>query len=93
MGEDYWFFFAAFDLLDDNLLSTPVSERQKMQLYKRILSVLLKFSVTNNAAEHGVKLAHDKIGSALKETRYQNITQVVEHDRAAVSDLRVPNKK
>ena len=93
VGEDSWFFFATLNLLDDNLLLTPVSEWEKMQSYQRIQSVISKFSVTNDAAERGVKLAHDKLGSALKETRYQNITQVVEHDRAAVSDLRVPNKK
>ena len=93
MGEEFWFFFAASNLLDDNLLSTPVSERQKMQSYRRIHSILLKFSVTNDAAECGFKLAHDKLGSALQETRYQNIIQLVEHDGAAACDLRIPIKK
>ena len=80
-------------MLDDNLLSTPVSEWLKMQSYKRVHSVLPKFSVTNDAAEQGVKLAYDKLGSAPKETMYQNITQAVEHDRAAICDLRIPIKK
>ena len=48
---------------------------------------------TNDAAERGVKLAHDKLGSAVKETRYQNITQVVEKDRVTVSNLRLPHKE
>ena len=59
-------------MLDENLLSIPVSEWLKMQSYQRIHSVLSKFSVTNDAAECGVKLAHDKLGSSPKETKYQN---------------------
>ena len=86
IGEDSWFFFGAFNPLDDMLLSTPVSEWEQMYLYKRIHSVVSKFSVTNDAAERGVKQAHNKLGSALKETKYQNITQVVEHDRKTASD-------
>ena len=89
MGEDFCFFFAAFNLLHENL----VSEWQKMQSFKRIHSVLAKFSVTSDATEREIMLAHDKLGSVLQDTRHQNITHVVEHDRAVVCDLRMPIRK
>ena len=63
-----------------------------MQAYRRVHSVHSKYSVTNDAAECEVKLAHDKLGSTPKETRYQNITQAVKHHRAAVCVLRIPIK-
>ena len=87
--EDSWFFFATLNLLDDNFLSTPLSEWENMQSYKSVQSAISKISVTNDAAERDVKLAYDKLGSALKETWYQNITQVVEHDGSAVSAIRL----
>ena len=63
-----------------------------MAYYKRIKASLASLAVTNDSAERAVKLIDDKLGSALLEERFQNITQVVEKDRAAFPQLRKPNK-
>ena len=48
---------------------------------KRVVNHL---SVTNDAAERGVKLAHDYLESAKQEEMYQNVLQVVKNQRKAV---------
>ena len=47
-----------------------------------------RLSVTNYAAERGVKLAHDYLESAKQEEMYQNVLQVVENQRKAVPNQR-----
>ena len=80
IGEDSWLFFAAFDIFDEHLLSTPVSQWDGLTSYERIKATLTNFIVTNDVAERGVKLAHEKVGSATIEERFQNIVQVVAKD-------------
>lgn len=49
-----------------------------MDLYKGVQFQLVMFVVTIN--ECGIKLSHDKLGSAVIEEQYQNSTQEVEKD-------------
>jgi len=46
------------------------------------------FKVVNDAAERGVKLAHDFLPSAQLEERYQNVLQVAENARKALPNQR-----
>ena len=48
-------------------------EKESILYFQNFQSLLMLLNV-------GVTLAQDKLGSAPKETRYQNITHVVEHD-------------
>lgn len=74
IGEDSWFFFAAFGQLENGMLQMPVPEWEEQDTYKLMKSYLATFVVTNDSAERGVKLTMDKLGSATIEERYQNIT-------------------
>lgn len=75
------------------MLTTPVSNWEQLKCYREVKSKVEKLTVTNDAAERGVKLAADKIGCAVIEQRLQNIAQVVEKDRISVPHLRQPVKK
>ena len=88
VGQDSWFFFASLDILDDNMLSLPVSHWGENETYIKVQSILAQFIVTNDVAERAVKLASEKIGSSVLEQRFQNIAQVVCKDRSEKPNLR-----
>ena len=69
VGQDSWQFFAILGI-DSGFVDVPVSEwstDERWQYGKRVVNHL---SVTNDAAERGVKLAHDYLNLAKKERAY-----------------------
>ena len=82
--------FTASDIQEE-IFFVPVTEWSQTDSYNRIKTVLTSLSVTNDGAEPAVKLTHEKLCSAIIETRFQNITQVVEKDRATFPNLRKPD--
>ena len=52
------------------------------------MEIVKNLKVCNDSAERGVKLAGDFLDSATKETRFQNVLQVVENERKRVPDQR-----
>ena len=56
--------------------------------YKKAKLIVNSISVVNDAAERGVKLGYDFLGTAVKEERYQRVLQVVENSRHTLPNAR-----
>jgi len=67
--------------LDTSFLTEPSSSWKTLKSYRDAEKVVKSIAVTNDAAERGVKLAQDFLETSKSEASYQNILQVVEHDR------------
>ena len=87
VGPDSWSFFKLLKL-DDGFLYKPVEDWHSDEQYNMARLTVNSISVVNDAAERGVKLGHDCLGSALKEDRYQKILQVVENCRNKLPNSR-----
>ena len=87
VGEDSWSFFNILEL-DSSFIHLPVSEWSSNSNYQHGKLVVDNFSVVNDGAERGVKLAYDFLGTAKSNERFQNILQVVENDRKACPNQR-----
>ncbi len=72
------FFFRILGI-DSIFIKKPVEEWCQLNGYLRNMEVINSLRVVNDAAERGVKLCSDFIGSAKKESKLQHILQVVEN--------------
>jgi hypothetical protein len=61
---------------------------QMIPHYQASKANVLAINVVNDCAERGVKLSSDFLSSAKNEEHYQNVLQVVEHDRKRQPNLR-----
>ena len=80
IGQDSWMFFEIAKI-DGSFLSLPVVDWATDSRYKKGRDICLSFRVVNDAAERGIKLTSDYLKSARKESVFQNVLQIVEHDR------------
>ena len=87
VGQDSWQFFTILGI-DRSFLDHPVSEWRSNDGWLKGKTIVNHLAVTNDAAERGVKLAFDFIGSSKREETYQNILQVVDNQRKAVPNQR-----
>ena len=87
VGQDSWQFFIILGI-DRSFLNRPVSEWRSDEGWLKGKKIVNELAVTNDAAERGVALAFDFLGSAKQETAYQNILQVVDNQRKAVPNQR-----
>ena len=87
IGSDSWQFLRVMNI-PHSLLETPVRLWDEDPHYKRAKNIVDHLLVVNDAAERGVKLAHDFVDAAKSEGKYQNILQVVENSRAEKPDQR-----
>jgi hypothetical protein len=85
--EDSWFFFSSLGL-DSDFLALNVTDWKDSESYQSCLPAVKAINVINDAAERGVKMSADFIGSARNETNYQNTLQVVQENRRLVPNLR-----
>ena len=92
IGEDSWSIFMLMKL-DCGFLDTPVEEWSSDDRYLQIRKIVCSFSVVNDAAERGVKLAYDFLDGAKSEENLQKILQVVENDRNMIPNQRKRMKK
>ena len=89
IGADSWFLFNLLKVPTDcELFRAPATNWNDLEEYNRVRNILLRLSVTNDAAERGVKLAEEKIGCSKKECWYQNALQVMEKDRKETPIIR-----
>ena len=87
VGQDSWQFFKLFGI-DSGFIETPVCEWPFDERWVKGKLVVNHLSVTNDAAERGVKLAYDYVDLAKKESSYQNILQVVDNQRKCIPNQR-----
>ena len=80
VGEDSWSIFMLMKL-DCGFLDIPAESWSSDDRYLQIRKIVCSFSVVNDAAERGVKLANDFNDGAQSEENLQKILQVVENDR------------
>ena len=80
VGIDSWSFFKIMKIKTD-FLCKSLTDWESDDGYKKANHCVNSISVVNNAAERGVKLGYDFLGTAVKEERYQRILQVVENSR------------
>ena len=92
IGEDSWSIFELMKL-DCEFLDRPVEVWSSDDNYLQIRKIVCCFSVVNDAAERGVKLAYDFLEGAKTEENLQKILQVVENDRNITPDQRKRVKK
>ena len=86
-GSDCWAFFRILRI-NPEFLHLPVNEWVSNQAFLHGKEVVAALCVVNDAAERGVKLCHDFLGSSKKESNLQNVLQVVENSRG-----RLPNQR
>lgn len=87
VGMDSWSFFKIMKISQE-FLYKPVTEWASDEGFESAKLVVNSISVVNDAAERGVKLGHDFLGTAVKEERYQRVLQVVENSRHAEPNTR-----
>ena len=94
VGPASWLLFKCLKI-DTSFLETPSSQWHQDPAFTRGMEIIENLSVTNDAAERGVKLSHDFMDSAKGEQTYQNILQVVENHRKNIPNQRKrnPNNK
>ena len=74
--------------VDDSFFSEDVESWPSDPAYQASKANVLAINVINDCAERGVKLSSDFLSSARSEEHYQNVLQVVEHDRKQQPHLR-----
>lgn len=84
---DSWFIFNILDL-DSGFLAEDVSQWPLSAAYQTSVVNVQAINVINDCAERGVKLSADFLVSARSEKHYQNVIQVVEHDRKLQPNIR-----
>ena len=87
VGADSWLTFNILQL-DPQFLVDDVESWTRSDAYQSSLENLRAVNVVNDCAERGVKLSSDFLASAKCEGHYQNILQVVEHDRKQNPNVR-----
>ena len=80
VGIDSWSFFKIMKIKTDFLWKF-LTDWESDDGYKKAKLIVNSISVVNDAAERGVKLGYDFLGTAVKEERYQRVLQVVENSR------------
>jgi hypothetical protein len=80
VGIDSWSFFKIMKIKSD-FLCKSLTDWESDDGYKKAKLIVNSISVVNDAAERGVKLGYDFLGTAVKEERYQRVLQVVENSR------------
>ena len=73
--------FLHFLKINTKFLDLPAKDRSSNPQLQAAKEVFASFSVVNDGAERGVKLAHDFLDVARKEGNLQNILQVVGNDK------------
>ena len=86
-GKDSWAFFRILDI-SPNFLNTPAASWPSNEEYAVGKVVVANLCVVNDAAEKGVKLCHDFLGSSRRESNLQNVLQVVENCRGQLPNQR-----
>ena len=87
IGQDSWKFFDLMKI-GTTFLELPVSDWSSDAEYLRAKEAIDTLNVVNDAAERGVKLANDYLGTTPVESRYSNILQVVEESCKKLPNLR-----
>lgn len=87
IGVDSWSLFTILEI-DPGFLDMHPEKWNSDPQYIKAKAVVDSLSVVNDGAERGVKLAHDFLHTARKESNLQNILQVVENDRASLPNQR-----
>ena len=87
VGPDSWHTIHILQI-DTSFLADDVQSWPDNPAYQTSMSNVLAINVTNDCAERGVKLSSDFLSSARSEEHYQNVLQVVEHDRKRQPNLR-----
>ena len=78
--------------INESILSVPVDQWDKLDDYIEAKKIVNSLKAVNDAAERGVKLGSDFLGTAKIEERYQNILQAVENDRKYLPNQRKKRK-
>lgn len=91
VGIDSWFLFFILKL-DSEFMVEDVKQWPNCISYQTSKTNLKGINVVNDCAERGIKLTNDFLTSAKTEDHYQNILQVVEHDRKKIPNLRKRRK-
>jgi len=92
VGVDSWFTIARLQI-DSTFLQLPVDEWEATAAYVTSAENVAAVNVVNDCAERGVKLASDFVDTARSDEHFQNILQVVEHDRKKKPNLRIGDSK
>jgi hypothetical protein len=87
VGQDSWFIFYILKL-NDRFLIEKVEDGAHHAAYQECIQHVQAINVINDCAERGVKLSSDFISTARSEEHYQDVLQVVEHDRKDNPNLR-----
>ena len=87
VGPDSWYLFHHLKL-DWAFLVTDVQEWTNSTAYQTSWTNVEALNVVNDSAERGVKLSSDFLSAARSEDHYQNVLQVVEHNRKEKPNLR-----
>lgn len=88
VGVDSWFTMYRLQI-DNRFLYLPVIEWDTSAAYITSVQNAAAVNVVNDGAERGVKLATDFVDTARSDEHFQNVLQVVEHDRKRNPNLRV----
>lgn len=87
IGPDSWYTIHILEI-DMSFFAEDVESWPGNRAYETSMANVLTVNVINDCAERGVKLSSDFLSSARSEEHYQNVLQVVEHDRKRQPDLR-----
>ena len=87
VGEDSWSFFHLLKI-NTRFLDLPAKDWSSNPQFQAAKEVVASFSVVNDGAVRGVKLAHNFSDVARKEGNLQNILQFVENDRHSLPNQR-----
>jgi len=90
VGPDSWYTIHILEIdmsfFAEDVESWPGNPAYETSMHS--MANVLSVNVINDCAERGVKLSSDFLSSARSEEHYQNVMQVVEHDRKRQPDLR-----
>ena len=86
VGIDSWSFFKIMKIKTD-FLCKSLTDWESDDGYKKANLIVNSISVVNDAAERGVKLGYDFLGTAVKDERYQRVLQVVENSRHTLQNM------
>ena len=92
VGQDSWFLFNVLSL-DEEFLNQDFMLWPFSTSYKTSAEHILAINVINDCAERCVKLSSDFLSSAESEQHYQNVLQIVEHNRTDQPHIRKRTKK
>jgi hypothetical protein len=87
MGDDSWVTFDTLRL-DPAFLLEDINDWPDSPAFQQSAENIKAISVVNDRAERGVKMSSDFLCASKEEQHYQNILQVVEHNRCERPNLR-----